>query len=122
MKQTLIKEYIRDNNNNPRGVAVAVRDNDQVFYGYSLCNKKDRYDKTRGMNIAVNRALAVNGYNLPLIAETRKTILERFASLEKRALKYFADISPDNVVMDFSCQDQETLDLELKDIRNDLLP
>lgn len=97
MKQTVIKEYIRNKKNNPQGIAVAVKDGDQVFYGYSLCNPGDRYNKEFGMNVAINRALSKDGYALPQSSKTVRKIIERFLSLEKRAIRYFKDIDPENI-------------------------
>ena len=100
MKQTLIKEYIRNKKNDPREVAVAIKSNDQVFYGYSLCNPCDKYNKEFGINIAVNRALATDGYSLPESPETVRTIVANFKKLEARALRYFKDVAPENIVFD----------------------
>lgn len=99
--QTVIKEYIRNKKNDPRGVAVAVKDGDQVFYGYSLCNPCDKYNKEFGMNIAIKRALAKDGYALPDSPETVRRIVERFLSLEQRALRYFKDVDPENIRFDY---------------------
>lgn len=104
MKQTVLKEYIRDKNNNPCGVVVAVKDDDQVFYGYSLCNPSDKYDKRFGMNIAINRALSKDGYSLPHSPQTIKTILGKIRNLESRALLYFKDIKSDNIRFDYDIQ------------------
>lgn len=106
MKQTLIKEYIRDKKNNPYGVAVAVKDPDtnQIFYGFSICNKADKYDKDRGLNIAVNRALCKDGYSLPESPATIRTIMQRFLSLQDRAIRYFKDIPQENILFEFDDQ------------------
>lgn len=96
--QTVIKQYIRDKKGNPRGVAVAVRDNGEVFYGFSLCNPSDRYDKNQGLTIAVSRALAPS-YHLPIAENTCKTVLRAYENLEARALRYFKDIPYSNVAL-----------------------
>jgi hypothetical protein len=103
MKQTLIKEYIRDKKNNPYGVAVAVKDTDsnQVFYGFSICNKADKYDKARGVNIAVSRALSKDGYSLPESPATVRAIMDRYKSLEGRAVRYFKDIPAEHIRFEF---------------------
>ncbi len=89
--QTVIKQYIRDEKNNPRGVAVAVRENDEVFYGFSLCNPKDKYDKDQGLKIALARAFAPS-YHLPDSTDTINTVLKAYEDLESRALRYFKDL------------------------------
>ncbi len=96
--QTLLKRYIRnEENKQPRGVAVAIRHNDEVLYGFSLLNTNlDRFDKTLGLNIAINRALA-ESYKLPSVPEREAMVLGAFNHLEKRALKYFKDLDPSKV-------------------------
>jgi hypothetical protein len=80
-------------------VAIAIKLNGQVFYGYSLCNPCDKYNKEFGINIAVNRALA-DQYSLPESPETIRTIVAKFKNLEARALRYFKDLAPENIVFD----------------------
>lgn len=96
--QTLIKEYIRiEDTKQPRGVVVAIRVGDEIFYGYSLLNTKmDRFSKTLGLQIATNRALS-DSYGLPNTPEREEIVLEAFKRIEARALKYFKDIDPENV-------------------------
>ena len=94
--QTVIKEYIRDTNNNPRGVCVAIKDGNQVHYGFSLHNPVDKYDKGHGIMVAIRRALS-NGYKLPDVQDRYDAVVERFKSLEKRSLKYFKDVPEENV-------------------------
>lgn len=96
MKQTFLKEYIRNPlNKQPRGIVVAIREGDQVLYGYSLLNTKlDRFDKTLGLQIATNRAYAVEGFQLPNTAEREQLVLDGLARIQARALKYFKDIDP----------------------------
>jgi hypothetical protein len=98
-KQTILKTYIRDNNNNPRGVAVAVRNDDRVSYGFSLLNNyRDKFNKKIGTAIAINRA-SQTSYELPEVPERETLVLDAFINLEKRSLKYFKDINPDNIVL-----------------------
>jgi hypothetical protein len=100
--QTMIKEYIRDNKYNPRGVVVAVKENDQVYYGYSLCSPHDNYNKETAMKIALNRALSEKGFTLPKVPATRELIFDRFRSVEARALNYFKDVPKENVRIEFT--------------------
>jgi len=99
MKQTFLKEYIRNPlNKQPRGIVVAIRENDQVLYGYSLLNTKlDRFDKTLGLQIATNRAHAAEGFQLPETAEREQLVLDGLARIQARALKYFKDLDPSKV-------------------------
>jgi hypothetical protein len=54
-KHTVI-QYIRYKNGNPRGVLVAVKIHSGFACGYSLCNKKDRFNKNMALKIALGRA------------------------------------------------------------------
>lgn len=96
--QTIIKQYIRnEQTNQPRGVAVAIRENDEILYGFSLLNvKMDRFEKKLGLDIAIARAKAPS-YQLPKVLEREAMVLNAFEALEARALKYFKDISPDKI-------------------------
>ena len=96
--QTVIKQYIRnEQNKQPRGVAVAIRENDEILYGFSLLNTKmDRFEKKLGLDIAIARAKAPS-YQLPKVLEREAMVLKAFESLEARALKYFKDLDPDKV-------------------------
>ncbi len=98
-RQTFLKEFIRNEvTKQPRGLVVAIRENDQVHYGYSLLNTKlDRYDKTLGLQIATNRALSPEGFELPDTAEREQLILDALRRIQARALKYFKDLDPANV-------------------------
>lgn len=96
--QTVIKKYIRDEKNNPRGVAVAVRKEDEVFYGFSLCNPGDVYNKDLGLRIALNRADAAT-YQLPAVDDRLSSVLDAYEDLEARALRYFKDLEYSQVAL-----------------------
>jgi hypothetical protein len=55
MEENMLIKYIRDRKWNKVGVVVAL---DQEHIGYSLCNVShgDRFDKEKGLMIAVGRA------------------------------------------------------------------
>jgi|TARA_R110002110_G_scaffold184875_1_gene391758 hypothetical protein len=110
--QTQIKEYIRDEvTNQPRGIVVAVKVGDEVLYGYSLLNTKlDKFNKTVGLDIALNRANAKEGYNLPDTAERLDVVVECLKRIQDRALKYFKDLDPAKVELTFTFP-AETSDL-----------
>lgn len=96
---TIIKEYIRiDKTRQPRGVAVAIKKDGEVFYGYSLLNTTmDKFSKKLGIEIASARALSPKGYKLPDVLEREAMVLNAFNRLEGRALKYFKDLDPSKV-------------------------
>ena len=94
MENTLIN-YIRKEDNTPRGVIVAVRKGDELFYGYSLRNPIDRWDKKLGLTKALARANAKE-YQLPVVTDRNLDVLRAFSKMERRALKYFKDLPKDN--------------------------
>lgn len=96
--QTVIKQYIRDEKKNPRGVAVAVRENGEVFYGFSLWDRKDKYDKDLGLKIAINRA-GSDSYKLPKVEDRCDVVLSAYADLQARALRYFKDLDYSKVAL-----------------------
>jgi hypothetical protein len=98
--QTTIKEYIRNSETKqPRGIALAIRVGDEVYYGYSLLNTTmDRFSKDLGTKIAIRRALSPQ-YQLPKVQDREAMVLSAFEKLEKRALKYFKDIPSKNVAL-----------------------
>lgn len=98
MEHTLIR-YIRNKKGQPRGVVVALRDNNEVCYGYSICNPIDPWNKHKGLKIAIARALA-REYELPQAENTNKLIMEGYVNLSKRAVNYFKDLPKDNVEFD----------------------
>jgi hypothetical protein len=96
--QTLLKEFIRDEKTKmPRGIIVAIRENDEIRYGYSLQNTKlDKFDKNIGLNIAINRAKSPS-YDLPNTKEREDMVIAGLIRISERALKYFKDIDQDKV-------------------------
>ena len=102
--QTQIKEYSRDEvTNQPRGIVVAVKVEEEVLYGYSLLNTKlDKFNKTVGLDIALNRANAKEGYNLPDTQERLDVVVASLMRVQDRALKYFKDLDPQNVTLTFN--------------------
>jgi hypothetical protein len=57
--------YIRDEKGNPYGVVVATRTGDmEVSIGFSVCHRGfDRYDKYKGLYVALSRAYKHMPYN-----------------------------------------------------------
>ena len=98
MKQTILKEYIRNTETKqPRGVAVAIRENDEIFYGYSLLNTtRDKFDRELGLKIATKRAFSLS-YQLPKVLDREAMVIGAFDRLEARAVKYFKDLDPSKV-------------------------
>ena len=78
----MIYEYVRDRNGHPLGVVVALGKKD---VGWSLCNKKDKFDKEFGLMIAKGRAIKTKTKHkfIP------KTVLPYIHKMEDRAKRYF---------------------------------
>jgi hypothetical protein len=100
METKLIK-YIRNEKGEPRGVVMAIRQGNEVFYGYSLCNPKDRWNRKMGLKIAEARAIA-GSYELPKIKKSLKIIEDAFYHLSNRAMNYFKDLPKDDVYFEFN--------------------
>jgi hypothetical protein len=53
-----VVQYVRNKKRVPYGVLVAVKNGNGFNFGYSLCNKKDRFTKEEALDIALERACA----------------------------------------------------------------
>ncbi len=106
--ETVIKQYIRDEKTKqPRGVAVAVKTSLGINYGFSLINSRyDKWNSNTGTKIALARANAIGGYQLPSVPERKTAVLAAFQALENRALRYFKDLNEDQVKFE-CCLDEE---------------
>ena len=89
--QTYLKEYIRnEKNGQPIGIIVAKKvDDDKVRIGFSLCNPKDRFDKTLGEKIALSRAESERGYEFPRSKRYQDILMGRISDITRRAKRYF---------------------------------
>ena len=97
--KNIIKTFIRDNNNNPRGIAVAVKTDSKINYGFSLINPKaDKWNKKIGTAIAINRALS-DQYELPSVKDREKVVLDAFEKLEVLSVKYFKDLEYEDIAL-----------------------
>lgn len=79
----MLKQYVRDKNNNPIGVMLSVLVDDCIQYGYSICHKNDKYDKVKGMLIAFNRLNAKRMSAIPIKMESA------FEDFIERSEKYW---------------------------------
>ena len=95
MENTLIN-YIRNDDGTPYGVVVATRIGDNVHFGYSFQNPIDKWDRKKGLKIALSRAEA-GSYEMPISSSKRFDALAfAYRELEKRAMKYFKEIPTQN--------------------------
>lgn len=83
------KKYIRDKNNNPKGVLIAIKvDSPEGNYftvGYSLCAKNDTYNKRLGMKIAMQRCGTISAWAIP------RSIEATLLAFIERCKPYFKD-------------------------------
>ncbi len=64
----IIKRYVRNKKNRKIGVVIAIPINKKETkyrIGWSLCSKKDIFDKEVGESLAVGRAVTGNGSRIP---------------------------------------------------------
>jgi hypothetical protein len=85
-----IHQYVKNKKDKVSGVVVAVVDpaaTSRVFIGWSSCaiNKGDTFDKSRGVQIAVDRALKGSKVDMPRYLDTE------FLYMADRARRYFKD-------------------------------
>lgn len=92
----MIAEYIRDNSGKKRGLVMAVlREDGYVGIGWSVCNKKDVFDRDRAWSIAQGRA--VNGRE-HLNGHIPSAAADAIEKMFSRASKYY-HISPENIIV-----------------------
>lgn len=52
----VLTNYIKNNKNQKVGFVVAKLDEEgKIIYGWSLCNKRDKFNRERGLEIALGR-------------------------------------------------------------------
>lgn len=90
MKDTTLKQMVRDRDGQPRGYVVATVINDTVRIGWSYTNTKagDRFDKMKGFAIALGRAENGWGKSVRVPHNVSKS-LDRIAS---RAYHYYKNV------------------------------
>lgn len=101
-----IYQYLRDDNNHPYGVMYAFCDDRYYYIGISICNRKfDKFNKTKGLRIAKQRAKTVhlNKFLMNAIQDekyhlVRKYIpshaIDQFLKFWKRCMVYYKDKEP----------------------------
>ena len=83
-KYTII-EYIRDKSRIPYGVLIAVKSPDGYNIGYSLCNKKDRFNKRMALKIAIGRA----NFSSDCVDSLPYVIAKKIPTFIERCKKYY---------------------------------
>jgi hypothetical protein len=79
----MLKEYIRNKRGNPIGILLSDNYAGVIEFGYSLCHKKDTYDKEKGHLIALGRL------HHPKFLDFPNSIHEQYYRFQERSKKYF---------------------------------
>ena len=77
--------YVRNRKRQPVGVVVARKnESGRVMFGWSRCNRKDRFDKYLGLELARGRTLGwLSSVEVP------RDVNKCLHSISQRAEKYF---------------------------------
>ena len=83
----MLVKYHRDKHSRPIGVLVAINIGESFRIGWSLCCKKDVFNKKRAKEIAIGRA---QYYTIEDVEKScPQTLRKAFAEMCKRACKYY---------------------------------
>jgi len=90
MKDTTLKQLVRDRNGDPRGMVIATVINDTVRFGWSYTNTKagDRFNKQKAFVIASGRAESGWGLKVKVPHRVCKTLNE----MADRSVRYYKGI------------------------------
>ena len=77
----MLVKYVRDSKRRPVGVVVATG---KYKVGWSLCDKKDKWDKKVGVALAAGRA------SLPKTEDPAQTVIKAVKNMKSRAVAYYA--------------------------------
>lgn len=83
-------QYTRDKRNNRKGVLVAVKTNNGYSIGWASCSPKDKFDRTTGITLALERASKWGTERASWQKQTKPLAIE--AELQKfnaRCQRYF---------------------------------
>jgi hypothetical protein len=84
-----VVQYVRNNKRIPYGVVVGVKTPEGFALGYSLCNKKDRFNKKMALKIAIGRA-SYNGCKSASVAEQEPHDIRKIMpTFFERCKKYY---------------------------------
>ena len=90
MKDTTLKQLVRDRNGQPRGMVVATVIDGSIRFGWSHTNTKagDRFDKRKAFTIALGRAENGWGPNKTVPVSTTKVLNKML----DRAMRYYKNV------------------------------
>ena len=78
-------QYIRTKDRQKIGVLIACQIDGKIRFGWSLCCKKDKFDKYRGIEIAYGRASRTCYLTIP------PSIMYSFINFISRCKRYYKD-------------------------------
>jgi hypothetical protein len=92
--------YVRDRKNNPVGIVLALRHEDNTYsLGWSYVKKAhDKFNKELGLSIAMGRAVCAH----PCKSQVPHKVKELLPQMEDRAKRYFKNCNKkfDGIVID----------------------
>lgn len=133
-------QYLRGDGNHPIGVLVALynEDTQEVRIGWSKCNKKDQFDKSKGLKIARARAEHGSEVHIPSSREFTKVmpvriegvavdafskvilpLPDQYNSFIVRVVTYFKSVSLDHFLICGPTDEQMDFVNLVVDARND---
>ena len=88
-RNTQLKAYILNKQNQRIGIVIAQKIGQKVGVGWSLCCKRDRFDSMVAETMAIGRAakVIINGDKNP--SEIPNSIKSHVEHMQSRATKYF---------------------------------
>lgn len=92
--------YLRDKHKQPHGIILANKVDDKIHVGWSVCNKKDKWNRAVGVMIAESRSGATKYYNMQfekyceLAPQKVRENMPRFIDRAKRYFKVSGDALP----------------------------
>lgn len=85
-KRKMIVKHVRKNNGTPVATLVAEKTNsNEIAIGWSLCNKKDNFNKHVGINVAIDRLKLTDTDNSSIPHVIKKNV----GTFAGRAMRYF---------------------------------
>jgi hypothetical protein len=103
MKDNSLVQFVRDRKGQPRGIVVATVINDEIRLGWSYTNIKagDRFDKSRGLRIALGSAESGQSHSVTTPHSVHKVMTQ----ITTRAERYYKNISLNNNISASFCED-----------------
>jgi hypothetical protein len=82
--KNVITRRVFDKRHNLRGYLAAIREEKTVNIGWSFCNKKDHFEKDKGLMIAMNRAVNGTGNYVEIPRDVVEVLPEFYNQVARR--------------------------------------